>query len=683
MYQENKKKTGKRWLWTGLIICAVIVAALGYWKRRGIRNTIYRILDLPAAINKEVYGYYGREADVKTDREELVSFRLEDSEADKIETDISKETSLVGSSYAIDEQLTKELENGSYTLKEPAVILNPYQISPLTGVVLFRTEEECRVRVTVKGKTDEADIAGVTAKSRAHRVPMVGLYPGTENQVTLELLDDEGSVLDETVITVQTDGLPEELRGMVSPVTVSGESAYGMTVVSGQSVHYPFAYDVNGDIRWYLSRQTASYGVFHLFNNYFIFQDKDGYIPSATKSYSTIMYEMDYLGRAVKMYFAPNGTHHEIIEKEPGGNLLILTSTLEDHIEDAIMEFDRETGEIVNSLKMTEVFGNAYTSKIDWAHLNTISYQADADTILISPRNLNSGVKLNWTTHEIVWILGNPRIWEGTKFEKYVLTPEEDFMWHYRQHTVYEVGTDLDGNPDTVEISLFDNHTPHSGSKKYYEESENSYLTVYAVNETEGTVSLLKQIPVKWSGVTSNTIYDAESGHIFGMCGSVEEEDGSVTGMTYEFEYEAEELLNQYFIKEKFYRAIEMTPDYAAMSLPMEKPENYITGSLRPAAAVKQAVSEPEKTLEEGLSFRLMSGILFAVMPNRTVSQIIFQGENAAYVYDLSYLKLYDEVYLQHTESIPIPLTGMEKGEYRIYCVYMDEYYDTGKSFTW
>ena len=87
---------------------------------------------------------------------------------------------------------------------------------------------------------------------------------------------------------------------------------------------------------------------------------------------------------------------------------------------------------------------------IDWVHLNTVSYQAEDDTILISPRNLNSGVKLNWTTHEIVWILANPEVFKGTKYEKYVLTPDSDFLWHYRQHTVYQIDTDLDGNPDKM-----------------------------------------------------------------------------------------------------------------------------------------------------------------------------------------------------------------------------------------
>ena len=206
-------------------------------------------------------------------------------------------------------------------------------------------------------------------------------------------------------------------------------------------------------------------------------QDNYGYVSSVTKSFPAAFYEMDYLGRAVQMYLVPHGTHHEIIEKEPDGNLLILTSTLQDHVDDKIIELDRKSGEIVNSLEMTELFGNDYTEDvIDWAHLNTVSYQAEDDTILISPRNLNSGVKLNWTTHEIVWILANPEVFKGTKYEKYVLTPDSDFLWHYSQHTVYQIDTDLDGNSDTVEITMFDNH--RNPEADYYDHEKGSFVTV-------------------------------------------------------------------------------------------------------------------------------------------------------------------------------------------------------------
>ena len=88
-----------------------------------------------------------------------------------------------------------------------------------------------------------------------------------------------------------------------------------LLIISGQGVYYPFAYDVNGDIRWYLNHRTSTYGVFQLSNGNYIMQDNYGYVSSVTKSFPAVLYEMDYLGRAVQMYLVPHGTHHEIIEK--------------------------------------------------------------------------------------------------------------------------------------------------------------------------------------------------------------------------------------------------------------------------------------------------------------------------------------------------------------------------------
>ena len=590
-------KAKKKWMFLGLTVLVVVAAGLGYWKRIGIRNTLYRMLDKQIPLTGDVYGYYGQEVKVKENLNEETSFQMEDSYADKIDTTITKESSMVDTSWQIDQQIEAEVQSGAYTFEEPEVIMDPYQISPLTGVAVFQTDEEYRVRVTVKGKTKEADITGVTVKAKGHRVPIIGLYPKTENSVKLELLDDNDQTIKEMELKVQTDGLPEEMDDMVSVEKSSGESAYGLTIISGQGVYYPFAYDVNGDIRWYLNHRTSTYGVFQLSNGNYIMQDNYGYVSSVTKSFPAVLYEMDYLGRAVQMYLVPHGTHHEIIEKEPDGNLLILTSTLQDHVDDKIIELDRKSGEIVNSLEMTELFGNDYTrDNIDWVHLNTVSYQAEDDTILISPRNLNSGVKLNWTTHEIVWILANPEVFKGTKYEKYVLTPDSDFLWHYRQHTVYQIDTDLDGNPDTVEITMFDNH--RNPEADYYDHEKGSFVTVYAVNEKEKTVSLLKKLKVVKANVTSNTIYDADSGHIFGMCGTVKSGTAK-TGMTYEFDYESGEILNQYYINKNYYRAIELKANYETMSEAMQQPENYIKGTLRPLMETTARIAEPTQQLKD------------------------------------------------------------------------------------
>ena len=106
---------------------------------------------------------------------------------------------------------------------------------------------------------------------------------------------------------------------------------------------------------------------------------------------------------------------------------------------------------------------------------------------------------------------------------------------------------------------MFDNH--RNPEADYYDHEKGSFVTVYAVNEKEKTVSLLKKLPVVKANVTSNTIYNADSGHIFGMCGTVKSGTAK-TGMTYEFDYESGEILNQYYINKNYYRAIELKANY-------------------------------------------------------------------------------------------------------------------------
>ena len=182
----------------------------------------------------------------------------------------------------------------------------------------------------------------------------------------------------------------------MKPVKTSGESAFELTMVYGQRTTFPFAYDCMGDIRWYMSGEFTS-GIYMLSNSRMIVASNEAFMPSQDKPQTTNLYEMDYLGRAYTMYYVAGGNHHEVIEKEPDGNLLVLTSSLEGHIEDKIQEIDRQTGEVINELIMEDIFSGKYEDRVDWTHLNTVSYQPETDTIVISPRNLESVVKLNWT----------------------------------------------------------------------------------------------------------------------------------------------------------------------------------------------------------------------------------------------------------------------------------------------
>lgn len=199
MVTWNRKKKAVVFM---AFICIMFLLSILCWnKRRGIYNTFMKLTgqEIPFSVlekRKKAYGYYEQKLNVSMDIENTVFIEENDASADLIETNIPKQNSLVATSYEIDRQLQEEQEKG-YSFEEPLVVLNPYQISPLTAVIIFDTEKECRVRFTVKGKKEAADISGELDAASSHRIPVIGLYPDMENTVEVELLDEKGEVFEE------------------------------------------------------------------------------------------------------------------------------------------------------------------------------------------------------------------------------------------------------------------------------------------------------------------------------------------------------------------------------------------------------------------------------------------------------------------------------------------------------
>ena len=359
---------------------------------------------------------------------------------------------------------------------------------------------------------------------------------------------------------------------------------------------------------------------------------------------------------------------------------------MQSHCEDKIEEIDRQTGAVVNELKLQDIIKCKYENLVDWAHINTVSYQPETDTILLSVRNLESVIKVNWTTKEIQWILCDPRFWEGTDYEKYVLKADGDFIYQFQQHTAYQIDTDLDSDDQTVEITMFDNHFLWRRKKDidYYDKTEESYLLVYSVNEAEGTVKQIKKIPTVWSKITSAAIYEADSNHFFGMCGHVANAENGWKGMTYEFDYDTEKVLNQYCLKKTFYRAEEMRIDYNDLASPMELDENYIKGELwQPVKTWKWLWNKkPDQVLPaDTLTYNITGKVLYIGTYDHQISQIIFKGAKNTYVYDTTEVRLHMETFLDFYENIPVPLQGMNADNYEIYVMYQDGFYDTQQTF--
>ena len=351
----------------------------------------------------------------------------------------------------VDEALLAELSS-QRDFSDPEVIVDPYQASPLTAVILFHTEEEIGGTITVKGKQEKDNVYGSFDPATDHIVPVYGLYNGEETQVELSLSDGRS-----TTLSVETE--KQSLDFGTFEAQMLDESVYDYGCLT---FIYPFggtiyAVDSEGDIRWCYSG-GGSMGIHPLRNGHLL-------VPMAftlkTTYYKEGLQEIDLNGRVYAQYVIPGGQHHDFQEL-PNGNLLVASDAPDlSTIEDFVVEVDRETGEVVWSLDMKELLpvGTGQSASMDtdgseesdWCHNNSLWYDAANDLVLLSCRHLDAIVAVHKEDKTLAWILGDPTGWDGVDESLFFTPAGEDFEWFYAQHEVTML--------DNGDVMLFDNGT--------------------------------------------------------------------------------------------------------------------------------------------------------------------------------------------------------------------------------
>jgi len=297
----------------------------------------------------------------------------------------------------------KILKDTNYTIDKPKVILNPYKISPLTALVIFKTNDLASTTVTVKGKDGDDDITNIFVPSKEHLITIYGLYPDYENTVIIN------SSSEEKVLKIKTDKLPDIITKS-NVYESNSDNFYFTTSVDG----YPTAYDKNGNVRWYLNKKYK-WDFTRLSNGYILLGD---YNLMREPYYSSSLVEMDLLGKIYYEYVIPGGYHHDVFEKIDG-NLILLSNDFNGSTkEDLIVEIDRNTGEIVKSFDLSKLFKD---NKDNWISLNSITYDGETNTIFAFGENKDMIINIDYNTGEINWIIAdNDKI--PSKYQKYLLT---------------------------------------------------------------------------------------------------------------------------------------------------------------------------------------------------------------------------------------------------------------------
>lgn len=219
---------------------------------------------------------------------------------------VSSTTSMIALQTSYEEDFT----TAGYTLDNPNIIVNPYGNSPLTALVMFETEEEVAPEVTIVGKDDLSTYEHTFEKSKIHYLPIYGLYADYTNEVIIKCGDVRKTV------EIKTEALPEDF---ILPSDVYKDEEYltnDLYFYTPSSSGYTCAYDVNGDVRWYLTNY-ALWEINRLENGHLLVST-ERLINSPY--YMTGLYEMDLLGKIYVEYSLEGGYHHDYYEM-PNGNL--------------------------------------------------------------------------------------------------------------------------------------------------------------------------------------------------------------------------------------------------------------------------------------------------------------------------------------------------------------------------
>lgn len=326
-------------------------------------------------------------------------------------------------------EILDDYRENNYKIDNPKVIHNPFLNSPLSALVLFKTDKQEKVTVTLKGKHGD-DLVTTFESSKDHYLPIYGLYEKHKNEIVIKTESGKSKTvyinLDQMLETGDREVIINNIKNS------NGEFYFGTTALGTASI----AYDNYGEVRWFIS-EDYSKGITMLQNGHILLCDlTEG--PNVVSSGGVV--EIDMLGFIHRQYEFDGGFHHDGLELK-NGNLIILSSNINsDTVADIVVEIDRKTGKIVKTWDLKEIISKIDPNLIDygeitWGWINGISYNEEYNEFLLSLRNRNSILALDYDNSNINWILGEKKYWSN-KFDSYLIRGVgPDFIYPKGQHS--------------------------------------------------------------------------------------------------------------------------------------------------------------------------------------------------------------------------------------------------------
>ncbi|NOT29478.1 MAG: hypothetical protein HOP15_03410 [Planctomycetes bacterium] len=363
---------------------------------------------------------------------------------------------------------------------------NPNARVPLALIGRLTTDRPTSARVSFSDGERTETLARWPELASERELLVLGFQPATSYSVRVEVTDARGRSATSEAFEWITPPLPASFPPLSVTVCRPEKMEPGVTLIPAE--RWPgrgdpdrefgalFALDEHGEVVWFYDAPHAISEAKRLANgNLVYYHGTRGNVV-----------ELDMLGNIVRQWYttrlpgtvAPEGgipidasTIHHDVQELPGGNFLALSTetrrfesypTSEDDpnvpptparvVGDVILEYE-VNGTVVKRWPVLDlldplrigyesldwgfwqgVYENLPEEPLrDWAHVNSLHYDARDHALLVSSYHQDAVFKLDLATGALRWILGFPTGW-GERWKPLVLTPVGDGLYPFHQH---------------------------------------------------------------------------------------------------------------------------------------------------------------------------------------------------------------------------------------------------------
>ena len=377
----------------------------------------------------------------------------------------------------LEENYINQFKAENYNLENPLVINNPYEIAPLSSLIMFKTDDAVSGKITIKGKENYKDLVFEFDKNTEHYITIWGLYENYKNQIVIELSTGQTKEIE---IDLTSEEVSELKYAEIIENKNNIDEFFLLDTPIGTSLKM---IDSNGNLRVKFENGISKY-VKQLENGNILVSD--GNFDLSGKSNGLI--EIDLSGKVYNYYKLDYGMYYGSVVLENGNILYMTQEDKELQSFDKIVEIDSK-GKLVRTISIFELMKKIdsdymETIKDKWGYISGIDYDKENNELLVSLWYSSAVIGIDYKKGEINWILSNPANL-SEKFTKYLITPtDQNFEYPKGAYAIDVTNegfslmvTNWDLNDSLLCSSIID---------------RKSYVTNYKLNRSNKTINETK-----------------------------------------------------------------------------------------------------------------------------------------------------------------------------------------------